>query len=82
MKFFFKYCALFFFASVSVFSQGVSREQGLITSDPYWRQALGGAVLSLPSFRRSQRLSPLTAEASGHILLRESRCGTIRQKGK
>ena len=49
MKFFFKYCALFFFASVSVFSQGVSREQGLITSDPYWRQALGGAVLSLPS---------------------------------
>jgi outer membrane protein assembly factor BamB len=49
MKFYLKYCALFFFASVSVFSQGNTREQGLITSDPFWRQALGGSVLSLPS---------------------------------
>jgi len=49
MKFFFKYCALFFFTAVSAFSQGNTREQGLVTSDPFWRQALGGAVLSLPS---------------------------------
>jgi len=49
MKFFLKYCALFFFVTASVFSQDNPREQGLVTSDPFWRQALGGAVLSLPS---------------------------------
>jgi outer membrane protein assembly factor BamB len=49
MKLFLKFCILFFFASVSAFSQGNTREQGLVTSDPFWRQALGGAVLSLPS---------------------------------
>jgi len=40
----------FLFTAVCVFpqSQTVQREQGLITNDPYWRQALGGAVLSLP----------------------------------
>ncbi|MDR2729315.1 MAG: PQQ-binding-like beta-propeller repeat protein [Treponema sp.] len=27
------------------------REQGLYTGDPYWRQALGGSVLSLPDAR-------------------------------
>ena len=49
MKFFLKYCALFFFVTVSAFTQDNIREQGLVTSDPFWRQALGGAVLSLPS---------------------------------
>jgi len=49
MKFFLKYCALFFFTAVSAFTQDNIREQGLVTSDPFWRQALGGAVLSLPS---------------------------------
>jgi len=44
-----------FFAVVFIFSQSQNasgetglREQGLVTNDPYWRQALGGAVLSLP----------------------------------
>ena len=42
--------SLLLFTAVCVFSQGqaVQREQGLITGDPLWRQALGGAVLSLP----------------------------------
>jgi outer membrane protein assembly factor BamB len=33
--------------AISVFAQ--EREQGLLTLDPYWRQALGGEVLSIPS---------------------------------
>jgi outer membrane protein assembly factor BamB len=50
MKFFFVKCAFLLFASVPVFSQSEAgeREQGLLTNEPYWRQALGGAVLSLP----------------------------------
>jgi outer membrane protein assembly factor BamB len=64
MKFFLKYCVLFFFASVSAFSQGAVREQGLVTSDPFWRQALGGAVLSLPSV---QAQSAVVALDSGNI---------------
>jgi len=59
MRFYPAACVLLFFAAVSVFPQSQSsnagqsntigqRNQGLITSDPLWRQALGGAVLSLP----------------------------------
>jgi outer membrane protein assembly factor BamB len=43
-------CVFLIFSAVCVFSQSqtVQREQGLVTSDPLWRQAVGGAVLSLP----------------------------------
>jgi hypothetical protein len=64
MKFFPKYCALFFFVTVSVFTQENAREQGLITSDPFWRQALGGTVLSLPSV---QAQSAVVALDGGNI---------------
>ena len=40
------------------------REQGLITSDPFWRQALGGAVQSLPSV---QAQSAVVALDGGNI---------------
>jgi outer membrane protein assembly factor BamB len=64
MRFFLKNCVLFFFAAVSAFSQGDVREQGLVTSDPFWRQALGGAVLSLPSV---QAQSAVVALDGGNI---------------
>jgi outer membrane protein assembly factor BamB len=42
------YFLIFFsFYAISVFAQ--EREQGRLTLDPYWRQALGGEVLSIPS---------------------------------
>ncbi|MDR0322506.1 MAG: PQQ-binding-like beta-propeller repeat protein [Treponema sp.] len=47
MRFLLKAC-IFLLFTFSAFAQNESREQGLVTSDPYWRQALGGAVLSLP----------------------------------
>ncbi|MCL2720900.1 MAG: PQQ-binding-like beta-propeller repeat protein [Treponema sp.] len=59
MKFF-----LLLFILVPVFSQSTDREQGLITGDPYWRQALGGAVLSLPSV---QAQSVVVALDGGNI---------------
>ena len=46
-----KKCVFLFLAAVPVFSQtkaAADREQGLITAEPSWRQALGGSVLSLP----------------------------------
>jgi outer membrane protein assembly factor BamB len=64
MKFFPKYCALFFLVTVSAFTQENIREQGLITSDPFWRQALGGTVLSLPSV---QAQSAVVALDGGNI---------------
>jgi outer membrane protein assembly factor BamB len=64
MIFFLKKCVLIFFAAVPVFSQSGSREQGLVTSDPFWRQALGGAVLSLPSV---QAQSAVVALDGGNI---------------
>jgi outer membrane protein assembly factor BamB len=64
MKFFLKNCVLLFFTAVSAFSQGEIREQGLVTSDPFWRQALGGAVLSLPSV---QAQSAVVALDGGNI---------------
>jgi len=47
-----------------LFSQSTVREQGLITSDPIWRQALGGSVLSLPSV---QAQSAVVALDGGNI---------------
>ncbi len=64
MRFFPKYCALFFLVTVSAFTQENIREQGLITSDPFWRQALGGTVLSLPSV---QAQSAVVALDGGNI---------------
>jgi len=45
-------------------STGTERSQGLYTGDPVWRQALGGAVLSLPSV---QAQSAVVALDSGNI---------------
>jgi outer membrane protein assembly factor BamB len=64
MKFFLKSCVFLFFAAVPVFTQSNVREQGLVTSDPFWRQALGGAVLSLPSV---QAQSAVVALDGGNI---------------
>jgi len=63
---FLKKCVFFLFAAVSVFSQSkdAEREQGLITADPFWRQALGGAILSLPSV---QAQSAVVALDGGNI---------------
>jgi len=45
---FLKKCVFFLIVAMPLFSQNSERAQGLVTSDPFWRQALGGAVLSLP----------------------------------
>jgi outer membrane protein assembly factor BamB len=58
-----RYFLLFLsFYAVSVFAQ--EREQGFLTLDPYWRQALGGEVLSLPSV---QAQSAVVALDGGNI---------------
>jgi outer membrane protein assembly factor BamB len=61
-----KKCVILLLISVPVFSQneGIEREQGFLTLDPYWRQALGGAVLSLPSV---QAQSAVVALDGGNI---------------
>ena len=67
MNSFLKKCVLLLFAAVPVFSQSevaAGREQGLVTGDPYWRQALGGAVLSLPHV---QAYSAVVALDGGNI---------------
>jgi len=53
-------------ATVPVFAQSTDagRSQGLFTGEPVWRQALGGAVLSLPSV---QAQSAVVALDSGNI---------------
>jgi len=53
-----------FIISVPVFSQTQTREQGLVTSEPFWRQALGGEVQSLPSV---QAQSAVVALDGGNI---------------
>jgi len=63
MKFFLKSCVLLLF-TVPLFAQSEIREQGLVTNDPFWRQALGGAVLSLPSV---QAQSAVVALDGGNI---------------
>jgi len=55
---------LFTLVSAPLFAQSNTREQGLVTSDPFWRQALGGAVLSLPSV---QAQSAVVALDGGNI---------------
>jgi len=53
-----------FFAAFPVFSQTEVREQGLITVEPFWRQALGGEILSLPHV---QAQSAVVALDGGNI---------------
>jgi len=70
MKFFVKKCVLFIVLSFLFFDTAFSqssnevREQGLITSSPFWRQALGGEVLSLPHV---QAQSAVVALDGGNI---------------
>jgi outer membrane protein assembly factor BamB len=64
MKFFLIKCVFLFFAAAAVFSQNEERAQGLITPEPFWRQALGGAVLSLPHV---QAQSAVVALDGGNI---------------
>jgi len=61
MKFLLKKCVFFLFAVIPVFSQN-SQEQ--LSLEPYWRQALGGEVLSLPSY---QAQSAVVALDGGNI---------------
>jgi len=70
MRFFVK-CVFFLFTAFSVFPQskavpgaGNGRDQGLLTSEPFWRQALGGSVLSLPDV---QAQSAVVALDGGNI---------------
>jgi outer membrane protein assembly factor BamB len=46
---FFIKCIFFMLTVIPVFAQSGARGQGFLTADPYWRQALGGVVISLPS---------------------------------
>ena len=55
---------LFLFAAAPVFSQSAAREQGLVTTEPYWRQALGGSIIALPHV---QAQSAVVALDSGNI---------------
>ncbi|MCL2800989.1 MAG: PQQ-binding-like beta-propeller repeat protein [Treponema sp.] len=52
------------FSLFPLFSQDELREQGLVTREPFWRQALGGAVLSLPHV---QAQSAVVALDGGNI---------------
>jgi len=64
MRIFLTVIALLLYAAFPLYSQNIEREQALVTSDPYWRQALGGAVLSLPSV---QAQSAVVALDGGNI---------------
>jgi outer membrane protein assembly factor BamB len=61
MRFLLTSCVFLLFAAISVFpqSQIVQREQGLVTSDPLWRQAVGGAMLSLPHVQAQSAVAAL-----------------------
>jgi outer membrane protein assembly factor BamB len=63
---FLKKCAIFFLAAAPILAQNTNtdRSQGLYTGAPFWRQALGGAVLSLPSV---QAQSAVVALDGGNI---------------
>ncbi|MCL2265300.1 MAG: PQQ-binding-like beta-propeller repeat protein [Treponema sp.] len=63
MRFLLKLTVFLLFIAAPLFPQA-EREQGLVTSDPFWRQALGGAVLSLPSV---QAQSAVVALDGGNI---------------
>ena len=66
MPSFLKKCFIFFLAAIPAFAQGTNteRSQGLYTGAPFWRQAVGGAVLSLPSV---QAQSAVVALDGGNI---------------
>jgi len=64
MKLFLRNCLLLFFTAIPLFAQSETRTQGLVTNDPFWRQALGGAVLSIPSV---QAQSAVVALDGGNI---------------
>jgi len=64
MKLFLRNCLFLFFTVVPIFAQSGTREQGLVTNDPFWRQALGGSVLSIPSV---QAQSAVVALDGGNI---------------
>ncbi|MDR0502369.1 MAG: PQQ-binding-like beta-propeller repeat protein [Treponema sp.] len=55
---------MFLFAAAPVFSQNAIREQGLVTTEPFWRQALGGTIIALPHV---QAQSAVVALDSGNI---------------
>jgi len=60
-------CVFFLFAAGQVFSQNQNEEaraQGLYTGSPFWRQALGGTILSLPHV---QAQSAVVALDGGNI---------------
>ena len=61
---FLKMSIILFLTGISVFAQTGEREQGLVSIEPYWRHALGGAVLSLPSV---QAQSAVVALDGGNI---------------
>jgi len=63
---FLKRCLIYFLFVTPVFAQGTDteRSQGLYTGAPFWRQALGGSVLSLPSV---QAQSAVVALDGGNI---------------
>jgi len=60
-------CVFFLLAAIPVFSQtriATGKEQGLFSSEPFWRQALGGTVISLPDV---QAQSAVVALDGGNI---------------
>jgi len=66
MHSFLKKCVFFLFTAAEVFSQNeeTARVQGLYTGSPFWRQALGGTILSLPHV---QAQSAVVALDGGNI---------------
>ena len=64
MRQFNKICVLLIIIASPLSAQSEFREQGLVTSEPIWRQALGGAVVSLPSV---QAQSAVVALDGGNI---------------
>ncbi|MCL2209687.1 MAG: PQQ-binding-like beta-propeller repeat protein [Treponema sp.] len=64
MKFLSRISAFFLLAALPIFAQSDNRQQGLLTLEPSWRQALGGEVISLPSV---QAQSVVVALDGGNI---------------
>jgi len=91
MRFIFTGCVFLLFTALCVFPQSQvgpssvagQREQGLVTNDPYWRQALGGAVLSLPHVQAQSAVVALEGgsikaySTAGHHLWTYSARGRI-----
>jgi len=61
---FFSRIFIFLLTALPVFAQSNNREQGLLSLEPSWRQALGGEVLSIPSV---QAQSVVVALDGGNI---------------